>query len=107
MSPQELHATLWQILKFRDDVRRLFLSLDVTTWSSHALISSIRRFAKPSYVSFSSVVPGGIDVFNLCLDQENTIEKIPGLSALVEKITTAVNKVRPPLTPPAPIGHGD
>ncbi|GAA99255.1 uncharacterized protein L969DRAFT_86483 [Mixia osmundae IAM 14324] len=47
MSPQELHAVLWKILKFRDDV---------------------------------------------CLVIERTIEKIPGLSSLVEKLTTAINK---------------
>ncbi|CAH7670124.1 heterokaryon incompatibility protein Het-C-domain-containing protein [Phakopsora pachyrhizi] len=47
MSPQELHATLWKVLKFRDDV---------------------------------------------CKSIENTLEKIPGLSALTEKIGNAVNK---------------
>ncbi|GAA5857550.1 hypothetical protein JCM8547_009336 [Rhodosporidiobolus lusitaniae] len=46
MSPQELHATLWKVLTFRDNVVK------------------------------------GI---------ENTIEKIPGLSSLVEKMTNAVN----------------
>ncbi|GAA6002538.1 hypothetical protein JCM10207_001169 [Rhodosporidiobolus poonsookiae] len=46
MSPQELHATLWKVLTFRDNV-----------------VKSI----------------------------ENTIEKIPGLSSLVEKITNSVN----------------
>ncbi|GAA5823128.1 hypothetical protein JCM3770_005260 [Rhodotorula araucariae] len=46
LSPQELHATLWKVLTFRDNVVK------------------------------------GI---------ENTIEKIPGLSALTEKITNSVN----------------
>ncbi|GAA6027320.1 hypothetical protein JCM8097_002590 [Rhodosporidiobolus ruineniae] len=46
MSPQELHATLWKILTFRDNVVK------------------------------------GI---------ENTIEKIPGLSSMVEKLTNSVN----------------
>ncbi|EGF98696.1 uncharacterized protein MELLADRAFT_76041 [Melampsora larici-populina 98AG31] len=47
MSPQELHATMWKVLKFRDDV---------------------------------------------CKSIERTIEKIPGLSSLTEKIGNAVNK---------------
>ncbi|KAH9462001.1 hypothetical protein Pst134EB_005916 [Puccinia striiformis f. sp. tritici] len=47
MSPQELHATLWKVLKFRD---------------------------------------------NVCKSIERTIEKIPGLSALSEKISNGVNK---------------
>lgn len=46
MSPQELHATLWKILTFRDNVTK------------------------------------GI---------ESTIEKIPGLSSLVEKISNSLN----------------
>lgn len=47
MSPQELHSTLWKVLKFRD---------------------------------------------NVCKSIERTIEKIPGLSALSEKISNTVNK---------------
>ncbi|KAH8926115.1 Het-C-domain-containing protein [Atractiella rhizophila] len=47
MSPQDLHATLWKVLTFRDNV-----------------VKSI----------------------------ENTIEKIPGLSTLVGKITDSINK---------------
>ncbi|KAA1108627.1 hypothetical protein PGT21_019588 [Puccinia graminis f. sp. tritici] len=47
MSPQELHSTLWKVLKFRD---------------------------------------------NVCKSIERTIEKIPGLSTLSEKISNAVNK---------------
>ncbi|KAG0142536.1 hypothetical protein CROQUDRAFT_662406 [Cronartium quercuum f. sp. fusiforme G11] len=47
MSPQELHATLWKVLKFRD---------------------------------------------NVCKSIERTIEKIPGLSTLTEKLGNAVNK---------------
>jgi len=49
MSPQELHSTLWKVLKFRD---------------------------------------------NVCKSIERTIEKIPGLSTLSEKISNAVNRVR-------------
>ncbi|KAF8320481.1 heterokaryon incompatibility Het-C, partial [Clavulina sp. PMI_390] len=45
MSPEELHAVLWQILTFRDNVVKVI---------------------------------------------ENTIEKIPGLSALVEKLTNSI-----------------
>jgi len=47
MSPQELHSTLWKVLKFRD---------------------------------------------NVCKSIERTIEKIPGLSTLSEKISNAVNR---------------
>ncbi|GAA5870617.1 hypothetical protein JCM3774_001704 [Rhodotorula dairenensis] len=46
MSPQELHATMWKVLSFRD---------------------------------------------NVCKGIESTIEKIPGLSSLVEKITNSLN----------------
>ena len=68
MSPQELHAALWKVLVFRDNV-----------------VKGIEN------VSFciSGRDPGGLSLRAM----SQTIEKIPGLSSLVEKLTDSVRAV--------------
>lgn len=77
LSPQELHATLWKVLTFRDNVRPPLSSRLARLRKARGLaeLTLAVRALRPQVVK-------GI---------ENTIEKIPGLSALTEKITNSVN----------------
>jgi hypothetical protein len=65
MTPEELHATLWQILVFRDNVMR-------------TIESTVRTSSFP----LQAYQPRS------CVPQ---IDRIPGLSALVEKISNEIS----------------
>ena len=60
MSPQELHATIWKILSFRDSVMK---RIEVCISMLHDIVDRI----------------------------QNTIDRIPGLSSLVKKITNSIS----------------
>lgn len=64
MSPEELHDALWQILVFRDNVMR---TIETTVRGCLSITQVLPTLMHPQ------------------------IEKIPGFSALVEKITNAIS----------------
>lgn len=79
MSPQELHAVLWQVLTFRDSGEQ----------NTHFISNLSPPF--PSHRDILNEYWVCVCFFTVVKKISKTIEKIPGLGPLIEKIMDGIS----------------
>jgi hypothetical protein len=80
MSPQELHAVLWQVLTFRDSGRRHCFSIKTILTENISVVKKIEK-------TIGELAPSVLVAWLFILAPE----KIPGLGPLIEKIMDSIS----------------